>query len=123
MLQRTEKCGCGLCCRMGRADMRWPAGKEKRFAGAGPGWDRLFMEKCAKDAKKLAKWKASGYNKRIETHRKKEILMLDIKVIRQDPERVKAAMKSRNKDMDKEIDEILEIDVLRRAIYSEVDYM
>ena len=34
--------------------------------------------------------------------------MLDIKVIRQDPERVKAAMKSRNKDMDKEIDEILE---------------
>jgi hypothetical protein len=89
--------------------MRWPVGKEKRFAGTGPGWDRLFIEKCAKDAKKLAKWKASGYNKRIETHRKKEILMLDIKVIRQDPERVKAAMKSRNKDMDKEIDEILEM--------------
>ena len=33
--------------------------------------------------------------------------MLDIKVIRQDPERVKAAMKSRNRDMDNEIDEIL----------------
>ena len=108
---------------MGRADMRWPAGKEKRFAGAGPGWDQLFIEKCAKDAKKLAKWKASGYNKRIETHRKKEILMLDIKVIRQDPERVKAAMKSRNKDMDKEIDEILEIDVERRAINAAVDNM
>lgn len=57
------------------------------------GWPRLgptFYRKCAKDAKKLAKWKASGYNKRIETNRKKEILMLDIKVIRQDPERVKA---------------------------------
>ena len=84
---------------------------------------RLFIEKCAKDAKKLAKWKASGYNKRIETHRKKEILMLDIKVIRQDPERVKAAMKSRNKDMDKEINEILAIDVERRAINVAVDNM
>ncbi len=42
--------------------------------------------------------------------------MLDIKVIRQDPERVKAAMKSRNKDMDKEIDEILEIDVERLSL-------
>ena len=49
--------------------------------------------------------------------------MLDIKVIRQDPERVKAAMKSRNKDMDKEIDEILEIDVERRAINAAVDNM
>ena len=49
--------------------------------------------------------------------------MLDIKVIRQDPERVKAAMKSRNKDMDKEIDEILEIDVERRAINVAVDNM
>lgn len=49
--------------------------------------------------------------------------MLDIKVIRQDPERVKAAMKSRNKDMDKEIDEILAIDVERRAINVAVDNM
>ena len=49
--------------------------------------------------------------------------MLDIKVIRQDPERVKAAMKSRNKDMDKEINEILEIDAERRAINVAVDNM
>ena len=49
--------------------------------------------------------------------------MLDIKVIRQDPERVKAAMKSRNKDMDKEINEILAIDVERRAINVAVDNM
>lgn len=42
--------------------------------------------------------------------------MLDIKVIRENPERVKAAMRSRNKDMDAAIDEILEIDAQRRAI-------
>ena len=49
--------------------------------------------------------------------------MLDIKVIRQDPERVKTAMKNRNKDMDREIDEILQIDVERRAINTAVDNM
>lgn len=49
--------------------------------------------------------------------------MLDIKVIRQDPERVKAAMKTRNKDMDKEIEEILAIDGERRAINAAVDNM
>lgn len=49
--------------------------------------------------------------------------MLDIKVIRQDPERVKAAMKTRNKDMDREIEEILAIDGERRAINAAVDNM
>lgn len=49
--------------------------------------------------------------------------MLDIKVIRQDPERVKAAMKTRNKDMDQEIEEILAIDGERRAINAAVDNM
>lgn len=49
--------------------------------------------------------------------------MLDIKVIRQDPERVKAAMKTRNKDMDQEIEEILAIDGERRAINAAVDSM
>ena len=34
--------------------------------------------------------------------------MLDIKVIRENPDRVKAAMKSRNADMDDKIDSILE---------------
>lgn len=42
--------------------------------------------------------------------------MLDIKVIRENPDRVKAAMRARNKNMDAAIDEILEIDVQRRAI-------
>lgn len=40
--------------------------------------------------------------------------MLDIKVIRDDPARVKAAMRSRNKDMDAVIDELLEVDSRRR---------
>ena len=35
--------------------------------------------------------------------------MLDIKVIRENPDRVKQAMKTRNKDMDAAVDEILEI--------------
>lgn len=42
--------------------------------------------------------------------------MLDIKLIRTEPERVKAAMRSRNKDMDAVIDEVLAIDVERREI-------
>ncbi len=40
--------------------------------------------------------------------------MLDIKVIRDDPARVKAAMRSRNKDMDAVIDELLDVDSRRR---------
>ncbi len=42
--------------------------------------------------------------------------MLDIKLIRENPEKVKAAMKSRNKDMDALVDEVLAIDVERRKI-------
>lgn len=49
--------------------------------------------------------------------------MLDIKVIRANPDLVKQAMKNRNKDMDKEIDEILAIDEERRAINVAVDNM
>ena len=40
--------------------------------------------------------------------------MLDIRLIREDPDRVKAAMKTRNKDMDAVIDEIIAIDAKRR---------
>ncbi len=47
--------------------------------------------------------------------------MLDIKVIRSDPDRVKAAMKSRNKDMDAVIDEILAIDAKRREVSARAD--
>ncbi len=42
--------------------------------------------------------------------------MLDIKLIRENPEKVKAAMKSRNKDMDALVDEVLAIDVERRKL-------
>lgn len=47
--------------------------------------------------------------------------MLDIKVIRTDPERVKQAMKNRNMDLDHFIDEILSIDSERRKIMQEAD--
>lgn len=47
--------------------------------------------------------------------------MLDIKVIRENPEMVKAAMKTRNKDMDALVDEILEIDKERRALTAKND--
>ena len=47
--------------------------------------------------------------------------MLDIKVIRENPEKVKAAMKTRNKDMDSLVDEVLSIDVERRALMTETD--
>ena len=42
--------------------------------------------------------------------------MLDIKVIRENPQLVKDAMKTRNKDMDALVDEVLEIDVKRREL-------
>jgi seryl-tRNA synthetase len=47
--------------------------------------------------------------------------MLDMKVIRQDPERVKAAMRSRNKNLDAVIDEIIGLDAQRRQISSQSD--
>ncbi|HBL40470.1 MAG TPA: serine--tRNA ligase, partial [Ruminococcaceae bacterium] len=47
--------------------------------------------------------------------------MLDIKVIRENPDMVKAAMKTRNKDMDAFVDEVLAIDAQRREISSKTD--
>ncbi|MBP9989469.1 MAG: serine--tRNA ligase [Ruminococcus sp.] len=47
--------------------------------------------------------------------------MLDIKLIRENPEMVKAAMKTRNKDMDSIVDEILEIDSKRRELMQVTD--
>ncbi len=47
--------------------------------------------------------------------------MLDIKLIREDSEKVKAAMRSRNKNMDALIDEVLELDVKRRELLSATD--
>ena len=42
--------------------------------------------------------------------------MLDIRLIRNDPEAVKAAMRSRNMDLDKVIDDLLDIDLKRREL-------
>ncbi|MBE6844397.1 MAG: serine--tRNA ligase [Ruminococcus sp.] len=47
--------------------------------------------------------------------------MLDIKIIRENPDKVKAALKTRNADYDSYIDEILEIDEKRRKISTETD--
>lgn len=49
--------------------------------------------------------------------------MLDIKVIRNDPQKVKEAMKNRGADLDGVIDEILDIDEKRRKIISETESM
>ncbi len=49
--------------------------------------------------------------------------MLDIKVIRQEPDRVKAALKTRNADYDATIDELLSIDDKRREIIASVEAM
>ncbi len=47
--------------------------------------------------------------------------MLDIRLIREDPQRVKDAMKTRNKDMDALVDEVLAIDVRRRELTQKVE--
>ena len=47
--------------------------------------------------------------------------MLDIKVIRENPERVKAAVKSRNGNLDPEVDELIAIDQERRKLQQEND--
>lgn len=49
--------------------------------------------------------------------------MLDIKFIRENPDVVKAAMKSRNANMDVEIDEILRLDRVRRDLTAKVEAM
>ena len=49
--------------------------------------------------------------------------MLDIKVVRAQPDKVKAAMKARNKDMDELIDQVLDIDVQRREITAKAESM
>ncbi len=49
--------------------------------------------------------------------------MLDIKVIRTNPEMVKEAMKKRNKDMDAQVDEIIAIDAQRRELSAQADAM
>ena len=49
--------------------------------------------------------------------------MLDIKTIRQNPDRVKQAVKNRNGNLDKEIDMLLEIDAKRREIIASVEVL
>ncbi|MEG1244551.1 MAG: serine--tRNA ligase, partial [Oscillospiraceae bacterium] len=47
--------------------------------------------------------------------------MLDIKAVRENPQRVKDAMRSRNKNMDVLVDEVLAIDEQRRGIMTASD--
>lgn len=47
--------------------------------------------------------------------------MLDIKVVRNQPDMVKQAMKNRNKDFDAQIDQVLELDKQRRDILADVE--
>ena len=47
--------------------------------------------------------------------------MLDIKVVREDPERVKAAVRSRNGNLDAEIDQLIALDGERRKLTAETD--
>ena len=54
---------------------------------------------------------------------KGETTMLDIKLIRENPDLVKKAMKTRNKDMDALVDEILEIDARRRELSAKRDQL
>ena len=66
-------------------------------------------------------------NKRISCPRgqitKGMIKMIDIKIVRENPELVKQAMKNRNKNLDSVIDEILLIDKARREISTHADGM
>ena len=49
--------------------------------------------------------------------------MLDIKFIRENPDLAKAAMRKRNANMDKQIDEVLQLDTDRRALTATVEPM
>lgn len=49
--------------------------------------------------------------------------MLDVRFIRENPDRVRAAMRSRNMSLDAEIDEILKLDLQRRELTSKVEAM
>ena len=49
--------------------------------------------------------------------------MLDIKMIRENPDLVKIAMKNRNENLDSEIDEILRLDIRRRELTAKVERM
>ena len=49
--------------------------------------------------------------------------MLDIKFVRENTEKVKKAMRDRQKNMDSVIDEILALDEQRRALISETEAM
>ena len=47
--------------------------------------------------------------------------MLDLKMIRTEPDKVKAAIQKREMNLDSVIDEILKIDVDRRAVTGKVE--
>ena len=47
--------------------------------------------------------------------------MLDIKMVRANPDLVKQAMKTRNKDMDAQVDRVIAIDAERRELSAKAD--
>ena len=47
--------------------------------------------------------------------------MLDIKLVRAEPEKVKAAVRKRNKNMDSQVDMVIDIDKQRRALNTKTD--
>ena len=47
--------------------------------------------------------------------------MLDIKIIKDDPERVKALLKAKEVDCDDQVDRILELDARRRELIVSTD--
>ena len=47
--------------------------------------------------------------------------MIDLKFLRAEPDTVKANVKKRCKDMDREIDEILELDATRRQMTAAIE--
>ncbi len=49
--------------------------------------------------------------------------MLDIRLLREDPDKVKAAMRARNKNMDGLVDQVLALDVRRRELMAATDAM
>ena len=49
--------------------------------------------------------------------------MLDIKLIRENPEKIKERLRGRNGSFDAQIDELISIDMMRREIASKADNM
>ena len=79
----------------------------RRFAGSGRSRPRILT---GKKSKKVPRRRTARGLKGQEIH------MLDIKMVRANPDLVKQAMKTRNKDMDAQVDRVIAIDAERREL-------